>query len=239
MNQHLNFHVQPEQLEAWTKDFSSPVATELGAEKQTLQEQVGQSGLFWYFIFHTFQKSEHWCGSAAVREGTLDRLTGSVLDFWPKLLHGIAQWVNKEGKADSPSPALMTQQVFSLLIHNMEISLQLQPKAALHKNHGVKGYTLGNASTVITCEVSAQPPLEYVWSLIPFSILFFPETLTQWSGGDKTPWTQNFSQSPFPSTLQSVWSPGAGQSFLHCSFHSPSSAKDAQHPPELPHCSVC
>lgn len=50
-NQHLqpNFHVQPEQLEAWTKDFSFPVATELGAEKQILQEQAGQSGLFWCF----------------------------------------------------------------------------------------------------------------------------------------------------------------------------------------------
>lgn len=47
-NQHLqaNFRVQPEQLEAWTKDFSFPVATGLGAAKQTLQEQVGQSGLF-------------------------------------------------------------------------------------------------------------------------------------------------------------------------------------------------
>lgn len=56
----------------------------------------------------------------------------------------------------------------------MEINLQLQPKASLPKNHGVKGYTLGNASTVITYEASAKPLLEYVWSLIPFSILFFP-----------------------------------------------------------------
>lgn len=51
MNQHSqpDFYVQPEQPEAWTKDFSFPVATGPGAEKQILQEQVGQNGLFWYF----------------------------------------------------------------------------------------------------------------------------------------------------------------------------------------------
>lgn len=69
----------------------------------------------------------------------------------------------------------MTQQVFSLLIHAMEINLQLQPKAALDKNQGAKDYILGNTSTVIiTCETSAQPSLENVWSLTPFSIPFFP-----------------------------------------------------------------
>lgn len=60
MNQHLqpNFHVQPEQLEAWTTDFSFPIATELGAEKQILQEQVGQSGLFWYFTISHISGSQ-------------------------------------------------------------------------------------------------------------------------------------------------------------------------------------
>lgn len=51
MNQHLqlNFNVQPEQLEAWSEEFSFLVATGLGDENQIPQEQVGQRGLFWYF----------------------------------------------------------------------------------------------------------------------------------------------------------------------------------------------
>lgn len=77
MNQHLQpyFHVQPEQLEAWIKDFSFPVATGLGAEKHILQEQVRTEWVVLVFYYFTcFWKSEHWCGSAAVREGILDRL---------------------------------------------------------------------------------------------------------------------------------------------------------------------
>lgn len=77
--------------------------------------------VFYYFTY--FRKSEHWCGSAAVRKGSSTGWHGLGLGFWPKLLHGVAQWVNKGGKADSPSPALMTQQVFSPLIHAVEINL--------------------------------------------------------------------------------------------------------------------
>lgn len=59
-NLHLqpNFHVQPEQLVGSTKDFSFPVATGLGAEKQILWEQVGQSGLFWYFTISHISGSQ-------------------------------------------------------------------------------------------------------------------------------------------------------------------------------------